>query len=117
MALINSGNTEIALEWIDTLVDTANQGPFGQAHFSETAMDLDAGGARKSSAEQPWICDWTCSSNGNWTEAIIKGFAGLKTNVNGEIYAKPNYNDLELYGLRYRGKVYDLVNSKLHLEK
>ena len=117
MALINSGNTEIALEWIDTLVDTANQGPFGQAHFSETAMDLDTGGARKSSAEQPWICDWTCSSNGNWTEAIIKGFAGLKTNVNGEIYAKPNYNDLELYGLRYRGKVYDLVNSKLHLEK
>ena len=115
MALINSGNTEIALDWIDTLVDTANQGPFGQAHFSETAMDLDAGGARKSSTEQPWICDRTCSSNGNWVEAIIKGFAGLKTNVNGSIYAKPNYNDLELYGLRYRGKVYDLVNSKLQL--
>ena len=117
MALINAGRKEIALEWIDTLVDTANQGPFGQAHFSETAMDLDNGGARKSSAEQPWICDWTCSSNGNWVEAILKGFAGLKTSFDGAIDAKPVYNDLELYGLCFRGKEYELVNSKLRLVK
>ena len=117
MALINAGKSDIALNWIDTLVETANQGPFGQAHFSETIMDLDSGGARKSSAEQPWICDWTCSSNGNWVEAILRGFAGLKTNVNGSIQAEPNYDDLELYDLHYRGKIYELVNSKLQIVK
>lgn len=117
MALINAGHDHLAIDWVDTLVDSANQGPFGQAHFSDTIMDLDAGGARKSSSEEPWICDWSCSSNGNWVEAILKGFAGLKIDIDGTIQAKPVYEDLELYNIKYRGKIYELVNSKINQVK
>ena len=46
-------------------------------------------------------------------QAILKGFAGLKIDIDGTIQAKPVYEDLELYNIKYRGKIYELVNSKI----
>ena len=113
MALIRAGKKELALSWIDGLSKSANQGPFGQAHFTETIMKTDQGGARKSSAEEPWIVDWTCSSNGNWAEAVLKGFAGISIDVNGGIKAKPIISDLELHGINFNGMVYNLTKKGL----
>ena len=112
MALIRAGKKELALSWIDGLSKSANQGPFGQAHFTETIMKTDQGGARKSSAEEPWIVDWTCSSNGNWAEAVLKGFAGISIDVNEGIKAKPIISDLELHGINFNGATYeDFING------
>tara|TARA_S200000501_G_scaffold180959_1_gene170396 strand:+ start:3188 stop:5236 length:2049 start_codon:yes stop_codon:yes gene_type:complete len=113
IALINCGKKDLAIQWLDGLAESANQGPFGQAHFSETIMKMDSDGARKSSAEEPWICDWTCSSNGNWVDAVINGFAGIKTNLEGEITAEPKIDGLELFGINYYGKEYDLTKKGL----
>ena len=113
MALIRAGKKELALSWIDGLSKSANQGPFGQAHFTETIMKTDQGGARKSSAEEPWIVDWTCSSNGNWAEAVLKGFAGISIDVNEGIKAKPIISDLELHGINFNGMVYNLTKKGL----
>ncbi len=117
IALIKCGEIEIAKSWLDGLAASANQGPFGQAHFSETIMDMDSNGARKSSAEQPWICDWTCSSNGNWFDAIVNGFAGIKTTLDGGIIADPVIDDIELFGINHFGNEYDLTKSGLKRKK
>ena len=113
LALIKAGKTNLALNWIDGLAMSANQGPFGQAHFTETIMETDSGGARKSSAEEPWIVDWTCSSNGNWVEAIIKGFAGINIDTSGIITADPILDDIELHGINCGGEIYNLTKKGL----
>ena len=117
IALIKCGEVGVATEWLNGLAESANQGPFGQAHFSETIMDMDSNGARKSSAEQPWICDWTCSSNGNWFDAIINGFAGIKTTFDGGITADPVIKDIELFGINHHGREFDLTKSGLKRKK
>ena len=114
LALIHAGEHDVALNWIDGLAETANQGPFGQAHFSETIMGMDAGGARKSSPEQPWICDWTCSSNGNWVDVVLRGFAGINPSINGQLNANPIMKDLELYGISHHDRMYDLTKDGLN---
>lgn len=114
LALIHAGEHDVALNWIEGLAETANQGPFGQAHFSETIMGMDAGGARKSSPEQPWICDWTCSSNGNWVDVVLRGFAGINPSINGQLNANPIMKDLELYGIFHHDRMYDLTKDGLN---
>jgi len=114
LALIHAGEHDVALNWVEGLAETANQGPFGQAHFSETIMSMDAGGARKSSPEQPWICDWTCSSNGNWVDVVLRGFAGINPSINGQLNANPIIKDLELYGISHHDRMYDLTKDGLN---
>jgi hypothetical protein len=114
LALIHAGEHDVALNWVEGLAETANQGPFGQAHFSETIMGMDAGGARKSSPEQPWICDWTCSSNGNWVDVVLRGFAGINPSINGQLNANPIMKDLELYGISHHDRMYDLTKDGLN---
>ena len=115
LALIHAGEHDVALNWVDGLAETANQGPFGQAHFSETIMGMDAGGARKSSPEQPWICDWTCSSNGNWVDVVLRGFAGINPSINGQLNASTIMKNLELYGIAHHDRMYDLTKDGLNI--
>ena len=77
-------------------------------------MSMDAGGARKSSPEQPWICDWTCSSNGNWVDVVLRGFAGINPSINGQLNANPIMKDLELYGISHHDRMYDLTKDGLN---
>lgn len=48
-ALYHAGEDRRAYEWMRGLARTARQGPIGQAHFAETAVDPEAGGGRESS--------------------------------------------------------------------
>ena len=71
-ALIALGRSDLALEWVDGLARSANQGPPGQAHFVAEAWPAIAGGARKSPPQLPYINDWACSSAGAWVEFVLE---------------------------------------------
>ncbi len=86
--LCQIGRSSLAYEWFRGLARSANQGPFGQAHFVQSAVPGESGGARKASAEAPYINDWHSSSSGSWLSAIIEGILGLRTMVAGEITAR-----------------------------
>jgi len=114
-ALFKSGNTELALKWLKGLSKSANQGPLGQAHFVESAIDPDSGGARKASPDMPYITDWTVSSSGSWTNIVIESIFGVNATLNKNISAVPQFGSFdvkaELKNISYQGNLYH-ANSK-----
>lgn len=108
--LYRIGQVDRAFEWLKGLSRSANQGPFGQAHFAETVVPPEAGGARKAPADFPYINDWTCSSNGAWTNVIIESIFGVNATLNDGITAAPQFGpfdrDAVLRNLAYQGKRY-----------
>ena len=110
-ALYKAGKTELALAWLKGLSKSANQGPLGQAHFIETAIEPENGGARKSSSDMPYLCDWTVSSSGSWTNIIIEAIFGINAPLSGGISAIPNFGSFdpkaELKGINYQGVLYN----------
>lgn len=117
--LYRVGEGERAGAWLRELAAAANQGPFGQAHFIETAVPPHEGGARKAPPELPYITDWACSSGGSWTTAVIEGVFGVDATLDG-ISATPNLNGLDpdarLTGLSHQGSSYTVDASGLHAE-
>ncbi|MEU6858165.1 hypothetical protein AB0B28_04720 [Glycomyces sp. NPDC046736] len=76
-ALVALGAPQVALDWLPGLARSANQGPPGQAHFTEEAMPTVAGGARKAPPQLPYIIDWACSSAGAYVALVIESFFGV----------------------------------------
>lgn len=116
-ALFKAGYAELALEWLKGLSRSANQGPLGQAHFVESAIDPDSGGARKAPPEMPYITDWTVSSSGSWTNIIIESIFGIKATLNNGISADPQFGSFdpkaELRNISYQGNLYHADSSGL----
>jgi len=114
-ALYRVGEAELAFEWMKGLAASANQGPFGQAHFAETVIDPDAGGARKSSPNLPFICDWACSAGGAWVNVIIESLFGVDATLSDGLTAAPQFADFDpkarLVGLRYQGADYEVTRE------
>jgi hypothetical protein len=114
--LFRIGREELAAEWLRGLARTANQGPFGQAHFVEEFAPPDAGGALKASSEWPYINDWACSSGGAWAKLIIESVFGVRAGLDG-IAASPMLDrldpDARLVGLQYRGHAHTVDRSGL----
>jgi len=110
--LYKIGQGDIAFRWLKGIARTVNQGPLGQAHFVESAIEPESGGARKASPEGPYICDWTVSSHGSWTNIIIESIFGVKTSVKNGIKAEPDFGQFdpkaELRNLPYQGKLYNV---------
>ncbi|MBC8399861.1 MAG: hypothetical protein H8E14_00070 [Candidatus Marinimicrobia bacterium] len=108
--LYRLGQPAIAYEWMQGLAESANQGPFGQAHFVETAAPPEAGGARKAPYEMPYITDWAVSSGGSWVDIIIEAIFGVKASIYNGVSAKPQFgpfdSNAELHNLAYQGKLY-----------
>jgi hypothetical protein len=113
--LFRIGQADLATEWIRGLARTANQGPFGQAHFVESFAPTEDGGALKASAEFPYINDWACSSGGAWAELVISSLFGVRADAAGRLTAEPQIASLDptatLEGLVHRGHSY-VVDSK-----
>lgn len=109
-ALFNAGEAGLALDWMRRLAQSANQGPFGQAHMVETAIEPDLGGARKAPPTFPWLCDWACSANGAWLNPIIEGLFGVWASPRDGIQAWPRLAGFDpgarLTHLRYQGRLY-----------
>jgi hypothetical protein len=115
--LYKIGKHDIAFDWLKGLARSANQGPFGQAHFVESAVNPESGGAIKSSPEGPYICDWTVSSNGSWTNIIIESIFGVNASLQNGISATPVFGkfdpDAVLKNLYYQGKYYNVNKNGL----
>jgi len=113
--LYKIGQGDLAFKWLKGIARTANQGPLGQAHFVETAVDPESGGARKSTPDGPYICDWTVSSHGSWTNIIIESIFGVEASMSNGIKANPDFGQFdpkaELKNIPYQGKLYH-VNKK-----
>ena len=108
--LCRIGRHEMAFEWLKGLAGSANQGPFGQAHFVETVVPPDEGGAIKAPSDFPYINDWACSSNGAWANVILESVFGINAGMDGTLSANPNLEAFDagarLVDLPYRGRLY-----------
>jgi len=113
MGLFNAGEAELAIDWMQRLGLSANQGPFGQAHMVESAIDPEAGGARKAPPSFPWLCDWACSSCGAWLNTVIEGLFGVWASGRDGIQAWPRVaavdRNARLTDLAYQGRLYTVT--------
>lgn len=109
LGLYKIGRGAMAFDWYKSMAKSANQGPFGQAQFSDRVLPAEEGGALKAPQEFPQICDWTCSSCGAWCNVVLEGIFGLRAGMTG-ITAKPEFHafdpDARLTNIRHHGKLY-----------
>ena len=115
-ALYKIGRGKEAFQWLKGVAKSANQGPFGQAHFVESAVKTEDGGAAKSPPEPPFMCDWAVSGGGAFVNVIIESIFGVNATLK-TISAKPDFQDFdakaELLNLRFQGKRYAVDKSGL----
>lgn len=107
--LYAAGEVDVAYEWIKGLAKTSMQGPFAQAHFTETFLEPESnGGAIKSPSDQPYINDWACVSGCNYLEPVVDRIFGIDAGLFGNITAKPQFGKFdpkaELRNINYQGK-------------
>ncbi|UQN28921.1 hypothetical protein [Brachybacterium kimchii] len=118
-AAIALGHPEAVLEWLPGLARSTNQGPPGQAHFVEDAVDPVQGGARKAPPQLPYILDWSCSSAGAWCDLVIRGIFGVRTGLDGSVTTEGCLERLDpgarLEGLMVQGSEYRIDVSGAHL--
>jgi len=114
--LYKIGQVDLAFDWLKGLARSANQGPFGQAHFCETVVAPEAGGAIKAPSDFPYINDWTVSSSGAWANIIIESIFGVRAGLK-SIDAAPQFGKFDrnaaLRGLRWQGRSYDVTRDGL----
>jgi hypothetical protein len=117
LGLYRIGKGDTAFKWLKGLAKSANQGPFGQAHFAESIIEPEDGGARKAPPDIPYITDWTCSSNGSWVSVIIEGIFGVDATIHKGIAASPRFGSFdpkaELQNLFYQGDRYTVTKEGL----
>ena len=87
-SLVALGAPGVALDWLEGLARSTNQGPTGQAHFVEEAQPLINGGARKAPPQLPYITDWSCSSSGAWVALVIESLFGVNPAIDGAVTAQ-----------------------------
>jgi len=115
--LYRIGRGDVATSWLRGLARSANQGPFGQCHFVESAVPPDSGGARKAFYEWPYGADWACSSSGSYLTTVIEGLFGVRATTFNGISATPQFAGFdpgaELHNLRYQGRLYAVSRNGL----
>jgi hypothetical protein len=116
--LFTLGEASLAYEWMNGLAESANQGPFGQAHMVESAAPTDGGGARKAHFHMPYITDWAVSSGGAWVTMVIESVFGARATMYDGISATPMLaagdESATLENLRYQGKCYSIDRKGIH---
>jgi len=117
LGLYRIGRADIAFDWLKGLAKSANQGPFGQAHFAESVIAPEDGGARKAPPDMPYITDWTCSSSGSWVSVIVEGIFGVEATIHKGVTASPQFGAFdpkaELNNLNYQGTQYTVTKKGL----
>lgn len=109
--LFVAGAVDLANDWMKGLAITSMQGPYAQAHFTESFIEPESnGGALKAPSDQPYINDWACVSGCNYLEPIVDSLFGVNAGLFGGITAKPQFGKFdpkaELRNLNYQGKRY-----------
>jgi hypothetical protein len=118
LGLCRIGETKLAARWMKGVAASANQGPFGQAHFVDSVMAPEGDGARKAPPELPYICDWACSSAGSYARFVVEGVFGVEAGLDGELRASPVLDDWDadarLTDLQYQGRLYTVDRDGVH---
>jgi hypothetical protein len=119
--LFVAGETALALDWMKGLAKTSMQGPYAQAHFTETFYTPESNGAAaKSPSDQPYINDWACVSGCNYLEPIVDSLFGVNAGLFGQITAKPQFGTFdprsELRNINYQGKRYTAGKNGIKAE-
>ena len=114
--LFRIGATDLAIDYLRSLARTANQGVFGQAHFADSVVPQEDGGAMKCHPHMPCITDWACSSTGSYVNCVIEGLFGVEATPGAGITAKPQFGnsfdpDAKLIDLAYQGQRYDVTKD------
>ncbi len=117
--LYKIGRADLGFAWLKGLARSANQGPWGQAHFAETVVAPEDGAARKAPPDWPYITDWTCSSNGSWVGVVIESIFGVQPSLDGGLSAAPRFGPFdpaaELRNLPYQGRLYHVTRDGARL--
>ena len=104
------GEVDRAFDWLKGLSKSANQGPWGQAHFADSVVERECGGARKAPPDFPYITDWTCSSNGSWVGVVIGSIFGIDATPGDGLTSRPQFGpfdpDARLRNIAYQGRRY-----------
>jgi hypothetical protein len=113
--LYRIGEADLAFRWLQGLARTANQGPYGQAHFAEGVWAPENGGARKAPPDEPYINDWSCSSNGSFVNVVIESVFGVQAPLAGELTAAPQFGPFdpsaELHNVVHQGRTYHVTRD------
>jgi len=95
--LFKIDTTATIAPWLNELAKAGNQGPIGQAHFTEDVVPPFFGGACKASEDAPYIEDWSCIAGGAFSELVIDSIFGVTFGLYDGLRATPR---LELFDRR-----------------
>jgi hypothetical protein len=99
--------------WLREVSMAGNQGPIGQAHFTEDVFPPEHGGAFKCPNDPPYLNEWSCIAGGAFSDLVIDTLFGADPGLDA-MSAKPCLTGFdpraELRGLRYRDKQF-VVNA------
>jgi hypothetical protein len=111
--LYKLGDAQKTAAWLQELSKAGNQGPIGQAHFTEDVHPPLAGGAYKVSQDAPFITDWCCIGAGAFTDLVIDSIFGVDLPLQGAPHATPNLvgfdASAELRDVRHRDGLFDVT--------
>ena len=103
-------NAETIAAWLSQVAMAGNQGPIGQAHFTEDVVPPFHGGAFKASEDAPYIEDWCCIAGGAFTDLVIDSIFGVEFQSFGGLKATPRLRGFDelarLEHLHYQGAEY-----------
>jgi hypothetical protein len=110
--LLKIDNPATAASWLSEVAKAGNQGPIGQAHFTEDIVPPLHGGACKASEDAPYIEDWCCIAGGTFTELVIDSIFGVSFGLYDGLHAKPRLKEFDpgarLDNIHYQGAEYSV---------
>jgi hypothetical protein len=93
--------------WLNEVAKAGNQGPIGQAHFTEDVVPPLHGGAYKASEDAPYIEDWCCIAGGTFTDLVIDSIFGVRFGLYDGLRGTPRLREMDprasLENLHYQG--------------
>jgi hypothetical protein len=99
--------------WLKNIARTANQGTYGQAHFVDTTIEPDAGGARKDP-----VGGWYEVGGGSFANLVIDSIFGAELTLHNGIKVQSRLSDFDpearLEMLSYQGSQYTISASGAH---
>lgn len=108
--LLKIDNPSTVASWLSEVAKAGNQGPIGQAHFTEDVVPPLQGGACKASEDAPYIEDWCCIAGGTFTDLVIDSIFGVDFGLYDGLRATPRLRefdpDARLENVHYQGAEY-----------
>lgn len=105
--LYKLGDSPALAPWLSEVARAGNQGPIGQAHFTEDVVPPFRGAACKASEDAPYIEDWCCIAGGTFTELVIDSIFGINFGLYDGLRAKPRLQEFDagarLENVHYQG--------------